>query len=167
MTTYTLVKNNPRNTVLTDPEGSILYKISTQVKYPNEVTTVTRANELDIIAVIHWNSIGMNTVTMDGKIRDLNDVFPRSGKSSISRLVTIGDRDEDKFKWHFTTKLYCTSVATGLNVATYHHALFADLRGKKSTIDIVPGAVQHSDILVVSWMVMEKESQDGYLLTMK
>ena len=58
-------------------------KISTQVNFPNETTTVTRANDLDVIGVIHWNSVGMNTVTMDGVTRDLNDVFPRSGRMSM------------------------------------------------------------------------------------
>ncbi|KDN41401.1 hypothetical protein RSAG8_07516, partial [Rhizoctonia solani AG-8 WAC10335] len=158
MTTYTLVKNDPSNTVLTDPEGNTIYKISTPFRFPNETTTITRADESDIVAIIHWNAVEKNAITMNGITRNINDVFPRTSKMGSSRLVMTGD--EETFKWKYTTKLYCMSETTGLNVATYYHILFADRRSKKSTIDIAPCAVRYSDILVVSWMIMEKEAQD-------
>ncbi|CAE6530602.1 unnamed protein product [Rhizoctonia solani] len=158
MTTYTLVKNDPSNTVLTDPEGRAVYKISTPFRFPSETTTITRADESDVVAVIHWNAIEKNTITMNGTTRKIGDVFPRTSRLGSSRLVIA--EDGEMFKWNYTTKLYCMSETTGLNVATYYHILFADRRAKKSTIDIVPSAVRYSDILVVSWMIMEKESED-------
>ncbi|CAE6391604.1 unnamed protein product [Rhizoctonia solani] len=160
MATYVLVKNDPRNTALTDLEGNTIYKISTRVSFPNETTTITRAGESELVAIIYWNATGKNTITMNDITRNITDVFPKSSKASISRLVTTGDGEA--FKWKYTTKLYCMSETTGLNVATYYHVLFADHRNKKSTIDIAPSAVRYSDLLVVSWMIMAKEGLDGY-----
>ncbi|CUA71350.1 hypothetical protein RSOLAG22IIIB_04563 [Rhizoctonia solani] len=159
MATFNLVKNDARNTTLTDSEGRIVYKISTRVSFPSETTTITRADESDIIAIIHWNATEKNTVTMNGITHKMGDMFPRSS-NGVSRRVIIGEGET--FKWNYTTKLYCMSEATGLNVATYYHVLFANHRSKKSTIDIAQSAAQHSDILVVSWMIMAKEGLDGY-----
>ncbi|CAE6509865.1 unnamed protein product [Rhizoctonia solani] len=153
MTTYTLTKDDPSNTVLTDPDGDIAYKISTSYKFPNETTTITRADESDIVAVVHWNAIGKNTITMNGITQNINDVFPHSSKTKSSRLVTT--EDGETLKWKYTVKLYCISQTTDLNVATFYREWF----GKKSTIDIAPSVVRHSDILVVSWMIMEKEPE--------
>ncbi|CAE6439422.1 unnamed protein product [Rhizoctonia solani] len=158
MATYTLTKNDPSNTVLTDLDGNIAYKISTPSKVSNETTTITRADDLDVVAVIHWKTIEKNEITMNGITRKINDVFPHSSKWRTSRLITTGDGEV--FKWKYTSKLYCMSQSTGLNVATYYHILFADRRSNKSTIYIIPNAVQHSDILVVSWMVMERELRE-------
>ncbi|KAF8761199.1 CoA-dependent acyltransferase, partial [Rhizoctonia solani] len=159
---YTLIKNDYRNTTLTDPDDNIMYKISTIFKFPNEITTITRGDDLDVVAVIHWNASENNTITMNGITRKVNDVFPKPSKWSTtapqsSRLVTT--EDGEVFKWKYTLKLYCMSENTGLNVATYYHVLFANLRSAKSTIDIAPSAVQHSDILMPHgwlWNTMRK-----------
>ncbi|CAE6439977.1 unnamed protein product [Rhizoctonia solani] len=158
MTTYTLLKNNPSNTVLTDPDGNVVYKISTPFKFPSETTTITRADDSDIVAIIYWNAVEKNAITINGITQKVNDVFPKTSKMGSSRLVMTGDGET--FKWNYTTKLYCMSEATGLNVATYYRIWFADRRTKKSTIDIAPCAVKYADILVVSWMIMERESEE-------
>ncbi|KAH7330668.1 hypothetical protein B0J17DRAFT_159945 [Rhizoctonia solani] len=80
MTTYTLSKTSPRNTILTDPDGNIAYKISTPFTLKNITTTITRADESDIVAVIHWNVLDKNEITMSGVTRRINDLFPKPNR---------------------------------------------------------------------------------------
>ncbi|KDN38440.1 hypothetical protein RSAG8_09534, partial [Rhizoctonia solani AG-8 WAC10335] len=158
MTTYTLSRTSPRNTVLTDLDGNIAYKISTPFALKNITTTVTRADESDIVAVIHWNVMDKNEITMNGTTQRINDVFPKTKKLGRSRVYTT--QYGEKFKWKNTIKLYCVSELTGLNIATYYRTFFGGLREKKSTLDIAPSALHLSDILVVTWAIMEREGED-------
>ncbi|KAJ1310753.1 hypothetical protein OPQ81_009275 [Rhizoctonia solani] len=158
MTTYTLSSNNPRNTVLTDPNGNVAYKISTPFTLKNVTTTITRADESDVVAVIHWNVLDKNEITMNGTTQRIIDVFPKTKTVGRTRVYTTADGE--KFKWKNTIKLYCVSESTGLNIATYYKTLFGSFREKKSTLDIAPSALHLSDILVVTWSIMEKEGED-------
>ncbi|CAE6430850.1 unnamed protein product [Rhizoctonia solani] len=152
MTTYTLSRTSPRNTVLTDLDGNIAYKISTPFTLKNITTTVTRADESDIVAVIHWNVMDKNEITMNGTTRRINDVFPKTKKLGRSRVYTT--QYGEKFKWKNTIKLYASKHAT------YYRTFFGGLREKKSTLDIAPSALHLSDILVVTWAIMEREGED-------
>ncbi|CAE6430235.1 hypothetical protein ACGC1H_001208 [Rhizoctonia solani] len=158
MTTYTLSKNNPRNTVLRGPDGNIAYKISTPFTLKNITTTITRAEESDVVAVIHWNVTDKNEITMNGITKRINDVFPKTKTLGRSRVYTTPDGE--KFKWKNLIKLYCVSEPSGLNIATYYKVFFGGLREKKSTLDIAPDALHLSDILVVTWAIMEREGED-------
>ncbi|CAE6486682.1 unnamed protein product [Rhizoctonia solani] len=158
MTTYTLSSNNPRCTVLTDPDGNIAYRISTPFTLKNITTTITRADESDIVAVIHWNLLDKNEITMNGMTQRVIDVFPRVKTMGRSRMYTASDGE--KFTWKNSMKLYCVSELTGINIATYYKTLLPGFKGKRSTLDISPGAWHLSDALVVTWSIMEKEAQD-------
>ncbi|CAE6442328.1 unnamed protein product [Rhizoctonia solani] len=157
MATYTLSSNDPRNTTFTNPDGSIVYKISTPNILKNVTTTITRGDE-SIVAVIHWNVLDKNEITMNGITQRVVDIFPRSKALTRSRVYTA--TDGEKFKWKNSTKLYCVSENTGLNIATYYKSLFAVFREKKSTLDIAPGTLHLSDILIVTWCIMEREGED-------
>ncbi|CAE6424586.1 hypothetical protein RSOLAG22IIIB_06798 [Rhizoctonia solani] len=158
MTTYTFSSNSPRNTVLTDREGNVAYKISTPFTLKNITTTITRADESNIIAVVHWNIKHKNEVTINGITQRINDVFPKTKALGRSRVYTTPNGE--RFKWKNVIKLYCVSEPTGLNIATYYKKLFGGLREKKSTLDIAPDALHLSDLLVVTWAIMEKEGED-------
>ncbi|CEL58366.1 hypothetical protein RSOLAG1IB_03112 [Rhizoctonia solani AG-1 IB] len=157
MATYTLSSNDPRNTIFTDLEGKVVYKISTPNLLLNITTTITRGDE-SVVAVIRWNVLDKNEITMNGITQRVIDIFPRSKALTRSRVYTTADGEI--FKWKNSTKLYCVSENTGLNLATYYKSLFAMFREKKSTLDIAPSAVHLSDILVVTWCIMEKEGED-------
>ncbi|CAE6432586.1 unnamed protein product [Rhizoctonia solani] len=158
MTTYTLSKTSPRNTVLTDPDGNIAYKVSTPFTLKNITTTITRADESDIVAIIHWNVLNKNEITMNGVTQRINDIFPKPNKLGRTRVYTTADGEQ--FKWMNFIKLYCVSEPSGLNIATYYRTLFAGLREKNSTLDIVQSALHLSDVLVVTWAIMEREGED-------
>ncbi|KAJ1310743.1 hypothetical protein OPQ81_009265 [Rhizoctonia solani] len=158
MTTYTLSRTSPRNTVLTAPDGNVAYKISTPFALKDANTTITRADESDVVAVIHWNALRKNELTMKGTTVRVDDVFPKTKRLNLgSRSRVYTTADGEKFEWKYTIRLYCISELTGLNIATYYRILFVGLRGKKSTLDIAPSALHLSDILVVTWAIMEGE----------
>ncbi|KAH7330679.1 hypothetical protein B0J17DRAFT_679145 [Rhizoctonia solani] len=158
MTTYTLSRNSPRNTVLTDPNGNIAYKISTPFALKNFTTTITRANGSDVVALLHWSVLDSDEITMNGVTRKINDIFPKPDSVGRTRVYTTAEGEQ--FKWKYSLKLYCISEPSGLDIATYYRTLFAGLRGKKSTLDIAPSALHLSDILVVTWAIMEKEGEE-------
>ncbi|CAE7161112.1 unnamed protein product [Rhizoctonia solani] len=155
---YTFSRNSPRNTVLTDLDGNIAYKISTPFTLKNHTTTITRGEESDIVAVIHWNVVEKNEITMNGITQRINDVFPKPNKIKRTRVYTAPSGE--KFRWKNTVKLYCVSEPSGLNIATFYRSFFGGVREKKSTLDIAPSALHLSDVLVVTWAIMEKEGED-------
>ncbi|KAG8731813.1 hypothetical protein FRC11_002164 [Ceratobasidium sp. 423] len=160
MTTYTLFSNNPRCTVLTDPDGNIAYRISTPFTLKNITTTITRGDGSDVVAIIHWNMLDKNeiTITMNGTTQRVIDVFPRVKTMGRSRMYTASEGE--KFIWKNGMKLYCVSELTGINIATYYKTLLPGFKGKRSTLDISPGALHLSDAVVVTWSIMEKEVQN-------
>ncbi|KAB5591470.1 hypothetical protein CTheo_5074 [Ceratobasidium theobromae] len=154
---YTLSKTSPLNTTLSDPGGAIAYEVSTPFKLGNSETIIKRGNQ--IVATIQWKIFHKDTITMDGRTTTINEVFPRSKKLSTSRVYTMPSGEQ--FKWKDTSKLYCVSVDTGLNLATYYRTLFHALRSKKSTLDILHGAdTRLTDALVVTWVIAEKKARE-------
>ncbi|KAB5591481.1 hypothetical protein CTheo_5085 [Ceratobasidium theobromae] len=153
-----MTTTSPRNTVLTEPDGTAVYKVSTPRKLGNRITTITRGDDSEVVAVIHWNLITKNTITMDGKTQTFDEVFPKPKKLSRSRVYTTAGGE--KFRWKNTIKLYCISESTGLSLATYYRVALGGIRSTKSTLDISPDAIHLKDILVVTWSIMETEGED-------
>ncbi|KAG8687524.1 hypothetical protein FRC11_007082 [Ceratobasidium sp. 423] len=155
MTTYTLSKTSPINTVLMDPDGSVVYEISTPFKLGDSETTIRRGDQ--VVATIQWKTFSKSTLTMGGKVAPINEVFPRS--KQLSTIYTMPNGE--KFKWKDTLKLYCVSVDTGLNLATYYRTSLYMVRSKKSTLDVLHGAdPEKTDALVVTWVIAEKKARD-------
>ncbi|CUA71374.1 hypothetical protein RSOLAG22IIIB_04589 [Rhizoctonia solani] len=147
MTTYTLSKTSPINTELTDPGGNVDYEISTPFRLGDSETMIKRGDQ--VIATIQWKTFQKSTLTMGGKSSTTNKVFPRSKQLSTSRVYTMPNGES--FKWKDTSKLYCVSVDTGLNLATYYRTSLHLVRSKKSTLDILHDAdVEKTDTLVIA-----------------
>jgi hypothetical protein len=87
----------------------------------NSVTTISREDESEIVATIHWNIVNKNTITMNGKTQNIDEVFPKSKALSryldspspshseyrnVSRSRVYTTADGEKFKWKNTIKLY-------------------------------------------------------------
>ncbi|CAE6432580.1 unnamed protein product [Rhizoctonia solani] len=158
MATYTFSRDSPRNTVLTDADGNIAYKISSPFAFKNFTTTITRANESDVVAVIHWSLLNKDKITMNGVTQNINDVFPRSKKLGTSRVYTTAAGEQ--FKWKYTTRLYCVSKPSDLNIATFYQSILSGIGGRRSTLDINQSALHLSDILVATWVIMQKEWEE-------
>ncbi|KAF8594641.1 hypothetical protein BDV93DRAFT_549157, partial [Ceratobasidium sp. AG-I] len=156
MTTYTLSKTSPSNTVLMDPEGNEIYKVSTPYRLGKLETTVSRQGET--IATIQWKLFARSTMTMGGTTRPLHEVFPRASKWTTSRIYTTSDGR--RLKWKDEAKLYCVNPDTGINLATYYYTAFWGFRKKKSTLDIASDVSDLSDIIVVTWVIAENRARD-------
>ncbi|CAE6506822.1 unnamed protein product [Rhizoctonia solani] len=157
MTTYTLSKTSPTRTNLLDPEGNIVYKISSPVTPANSDVTIRRGEE--IIAVIHWKWFERSTLTMYGRTTKIGEVFPRPDKWSNSRVFTMPD--DYQFKWKGLDRVYAINLETDLNIATYYQNPFYLVSKKKSTPDIADGAsTELADALVVTWAIFEKKARD-------
>ncbi|KAG9126336.1 hypothetical protein FRC07_003857 [Ceratobasidium sp. 392] len=155
-TTYTLSKTSPTNTTLTGPDGTVVWEVTTPFKLHDSVTTITRQGQTT--ATIQWKVFGKSTLTMNGQTNPFNVVMPRPKAMSTSRVYTTADGQ--KFKWKDSKKLYCVSEDTGLNLATYYRNSLYLLSSKKSTLDISSTGAPFADILVVTWVIMEKKARD-------
>ncbi|KAH7330635.1 hypothetical protein B0J17DRAFT_678911 [Rhizoctonia solani] len=157
MTTYTLSKTSPINTVLTDPSENVAYEISTPLKLGDSETTIKRGDQ--IVATIQWKTFHKSTLTMSGKMATIDEVFPRSKQLSTSRIYTMPNGE--RLKWKDTSKLYCVSVDSGLNLATYYRTSLYMIRSRKSTLDILHNAdPEKTDTLVVTWVIAEKKARN-------
>ncbi|CAE6409273.1 unnamed protein product [Rhizoctonia solani] len=156
MTTYILSRTSPTNTTLSSPEGLAVYEISTPDILGPSQTTIKRGG--NVIATIQWNLVKGSTITMSGKTNPIDEVFPRSGTLSMSRIWTTSSGEQ--FKWKDSAKLYCVSVESGLNLATYDRTYFSLFRDKKSTLDISSNAAHLVDDLVVTWVIAEKKARN-------
>ncbi|CAE6410916.1 unnamed protein product [Rhizoctonia solani] len=174
MTTYILSRTSPKNTVLTNPEGQVVYEISSTYHLGGSETTIKRGSQL--LATIHWKAFLRSTITWNGQTTKINEIFPRSRMLSVyglsssyeipkvinalcrSRIYTTPGGE--KFKWKDKARLYCVSVDTGLNLATYERVHFRYFRDKKSTLDITSAGAHLADALVVTWAIAEKKARD-------
>ncbi|KAG8708876.1 hypothetical protein FRC08_018660 [Ceratobasidium sp. 394] len=156
MTTYTLSKTSPTNTVLTDPEGTVVYEIKTPFKVGETETTITRQGRT--VAVIQWKVLARSTLAMGGETKFIKEVFPKPKAFSSSRIYTTADGQQ--LKWKSSRKLYCVVPDTGLNIATYYRNGFYLFSSEKSTLDIAPAGLPLADILVVTWVIAEKKARD-------
>ncbi|KDN39676.1 hypothetical protein RSAG8_08704, partial [Rhizoctonia solani AG-8 WAC10335] len=145
MTTYTLSETSPKRCDLTDPEGNIVYKITSPVTPGNSDVTIMRGDEL--IAIIHWKWFERSTLTMNDKTTKINEVFPRPKKMSISRVYTMPDGYQ--FEWKGLDMIYAVNVETDLNVATYYQNKTYLVNDRKSMLDVAAGAsTELTDALV-------------------
>ncbi|CAE7182659.1 unnamed protein product [Rhizoctonia solani] len=156
MTTYVLSRTSPKNTTLSDPGGTVVYEISTKYHLGGSETTIKRGDQL--LAIIHWKLFLRSTITWNGQTTKIGEIFPRSRTFSVSRIYTMPSGE--KFKWKDKARLYCVSVDTGLNLATYDRVHFRYIRDKKSTLDITSAGSQFTDALVVTWAIAEKKARD-------
>ncbi|CAE6493543.1 unnamed protein product [Rhizoctonia solani] len=156
MTTYTLSRTSPKNTTLTDPGGAVAYEISSTYHLGSSDTTIKKGDQT--LAIVHWKPFQRSTITWNGRTTTIKEIFPRSTALSTSRVYTIPSGE--KFKWKNSSKLYCVSVDTGLNLATYDRTLFYLVRSKKSTLDITSSGAHFTDDLVVTWAIAEKKARD-------
>ncbi|CAE6528005.1 unnamed protein product [Rhizoctonia solani] len=156
MTTYILSRTSPTNTTLTNPDGVVVYEISTPDILGPSQTTIKR--EDSVIATIQWNLVKGSTITINGKTSAIDEVFPRSGALSVTRVWTTSNGEQ--FKWKDSMKLYCVSAESGLNLATYDRTYFSLFRDKKSTLDISANGIQLIDDLVVTWVIAEKKARN-------
>ncbi|KAJ1307832.1 hypothetical protein OPQ81_001914 [Rhizoctonia solani] len=156
MTTYILSRTSPTNTTLTSPDGVVTYEISTPDILGPSQTTIKRGDS--VIATIQWNLVKGSTITINGRTSPIDEVFPRSGTLSMSRIWTTSNGEQ--FKWKDSAKLYCVSVGSGLNLATYDRTYFSLFRDKKSTLDISADAMHLTDDLVVTWVIAEKKARN-------
>ncbi|CAE6505781.1 unnamed protein product [Rhizoctonia solani] len=156
MTTYILSRTSPTNTTLANPEGVVIYEISTPDILGPSQTTIKRGDT--VIATIQWNLVKGSTISINNKTSPIDEVFPRSGTLSMSRVWTTANGEQ--LKWKDSAKLYCVSVETGLNLATYDRTYFSLFRDKKSTLDISADAAHLIDDLVVTWVITEKKARN-------
>ena len=98
-------------------------------------------------------------MTIDGKVQTIKEAFPRSQRLSTSRIWTMPNGV--KFKWKDSSKLYCVSVDTDLNMATYYRTTFYVFSSKPSTLDIAAGAdTELTDALVLTWAIAENKARE-------
>ncbi|KAG9089864.1 hypothetical protein FRC07_012240, partial [Ceratobasidium sp. 392] len=95
---------------------------------------------------------------MNDQTTPLDVMLSKPSLMSTSRVYT--NIDGQKLRWKDGNKLYCISEDTGLNLATYYENPFCLLSGKKSTLDISSSGAPFADVLVVTWVVMEKKVRE-------
>ncbi|KAH7330608.1 hypothetical protein B0J17DRAFT_157878 [Rhizoctonia solani] len=134
-----------------------LYKLSSPVTMGNSDVTIVHGEE--VIAIIHWKWFKRSTLTMNGIMAKINEVFPQPKKMSPSRVYTMSDGYQ--FKWKGVNMVYAVNLETGLNVATYYRNGMYLTNTKKSMLDIAAGAsTELTDALVVTWAMYEKKARD-------
>ncbi|CAE6440026.1 unnamed protein product [Rhizoctonia solani] len=156
MSTLTLSRSSPTNTTLTDSYGTVFYEVSTPLSLCDEITTIKRNGQ--VLAIIKWRVFEGSQLTMGGMTAPLSDVFPKSGILSNSRVFTTASGE--RLKWKCDSKRECVSADSGLPLATFKSRLFGSIGGKKSTLEISPNATHLLDILVVTWVIIEKKRED-------
>ncbi|CAE6452730.1 unnamed protein product [Rhizoctonia solani] len=151
-----MTTTSPTNTTLSSHEGTVVYEVSTPDILGPSQTTIKRGES--VIATIQWNLVKGSTITINGKSSTIDEVFPRSGALSTSRIWTTSNGEQ--FKWKDSAKLYCVSMESGLNLATYDRTYFSLFRDKKSTLDISANASHLTDDLIVTWVIAEKKARN-------
>ncbi|CUA68541.1 hypothetical protein RSOLAG22IIIB_03579 [Rhizoctonia solani] len=150
---YTWVVNVHQGTSVTlrlqDSQGVFAYSGPSQ-------TTIKRGET--VIATIQWNLVKGSNISMNDKTSAIDEVFPRSGALSMSRVWTTTTGEQ--LKWKDSVKLYCFSVETGLNLATYDRTYFSLFRDKKSTLDISADGTHLTDDLIITWVIAEKKARN-------
>ncbi|CAE6346426.1 unnamed protein product [Rhizoctonia solani] len=155
MTTLTISKSSdPMNTMLTDLSGHLTYEAKTPFSFTKDITTITRNGQA--IASIKWG-LFENKLTMGGITASLNDVFPKAGILSSSRVFTTANGEG--LKWKSKSEIYCVSTYNDLTLAKYNQKTLSGMfTGKKATLDISPNAMHLIDILVVTWVIVAKKA---------
>ncbi|CAE6417700.1 unnamed protein product [Rhizoctonia solani] len=155
MTTYTLSRASPTNTILSDSQGAAAYVISTPFRLGGTQTTITQGNQ--VIATIQWNVFKKDTVTMNDRTSTVKEAFPRIKLLSPARTYTT--LSGERFKWKGTNKLSCVSVETRGTLAIYERAIFSRVRKKPHVLNISPNADYLVEVLIVTWVIAEKKAR--------
>ncbi|KAJ1302201.1 hypothetical protein OPQ81_001026 [Rhizoctonia solani] len=103
----TLSRTSPRNTVLTDPGGNVAYKISTSFALKDAITTITRAGESDVVAVIYWHVLRKNELTMNRSTVRVEDVFPKTKTLNLGSIQLDQTSSPNSRRKEFNTR-YCS-----------------------------------------------------------
>ncbi|CAE6448653.1 unnamed protein product [Rhizoctonia solani] len=122
----------------------VVYEISSKYHLGRSETTIKRGDQL--LATIHWQVFSTSTITWNGQTTKIKEIFPRSRMLSVSRIYTTPGGE--KIKWKDKARLYCVSVDTGLNLATYERVHFRYFRDEKSILDITSAGSHLADELV-------------------
>ncbi|CAE6391267.1 unnamed protein product [Rhizoctonia solani] len=113
----------------------------------------------ELVAIIHWKWFERDKLTMNGKTSTISEAFPRPRKISNSRVYTMPDGSQ--FKWKGLDVVFAIDVQTRLNVAMYNRNAMYLISDKKSTLEIVAGAsTELIDAVVVTWAIFEKKARD-------
>ncbi|KAH7341462.1 hypothetical protein B0J17DRAFT_646634 [Rhizoctonia solani] len=155
MTTYTLSRASPTNTILNDPQGAAAYVISTPFRLGGTKTTITQGDR--VIATIQWNVFKKDTVTIGDITSTVKESFPRIKLLSTARTYTT--LSGERFKWKGTNKLRCVSVETRGTLAIYERAIFSRVRKKPHVLNISPDADYLVEFLIVTWVIAEKKAR--------
>ncbi|KAH7337497.1 hypothetical protein B0J17DRAFT_663217 [Rhizoctonia solani] len=172
MTTYTLSRTSPKNTTLTDPGGTVAYEVREHSRYTNALTDIVQISSKyhlggsettirrgdHVLVTIHWKLFQRSTITWNDQTTKIKEIFPRARRLATSRIYTTPSGEQ--IKWKDKMKLYCVSVDTGLNLATYDRIHFRYFRDKKSVLDIASAGTHLTDALVVTWAIAEKKARD-------
>jgi hypothetical protein len=155
-----LSKDEPRNTILTLPDGRPLYQIETPSKFiGTEVTRIKNAAQnYSDTGMIEWHSFHTTVIYVGQRL-----IEPHKGGTFGSSKV-FQAMDGQMYKWK--TKAGCPELVTDDNVesvlAVYHkshHGLFSESR--LATLDITPQGMHILDDIVTTFVWFEHKRRES------
>ncbi|KAF8494502.1 hypothetical protein JB92DRAFT_3099999 [Gautieria morchelliformis] len=161
------LQNEPLNTVIVDSStGQALYEVDTPWRAGTRTTTVRRPKpgvapgQGQIIAEIHWRTLGSSTITLYGTTMRIKDWLKKTGVLSSSR--TLVAPDGKSYVWsRGSGKFTLTDVGTDTQAAQSHRSKSGWFGGssRKMNIDISTQAINFQDIVVISFIIMEQKDR--------
>lgn len=177
-----LIPNDPVNTTLITSDGYLRYWVRTSRPLSSLRTcssiiqrpSVHDNNEVEILGEVTWGGFGRHSVVHSDLFKGRADaaggkavrVKDLPGPLSSSRCF-IGN-DEEEYVWKFckSTGFQLLHVRTGSVKAIYEHSPSHVARGTfkgqfKTCLRIHPSCKLDTDILVMTFVIMEKKRRDS------
>ncbi|OBZ75166.1 hypothetical protein A0H81_04955 [Grifola frondosa] len=171
-------RNFVANTVLSDSDGQLCYRICTPFKWSNKTTVIYRicrgdnvasktdngdgsdepygsVNVEEELAKIHWHVLDSSKLEYGGQIVDISKFMPRNG--ALGRTRTFKGPDDCSYIWHLGR--FKRSLADeSKQVARLRRANF--FTGRKAVLEVFPAGMHMLDLIVTTFVFVEKIRED-------
>ncbi|EKM56111.1 uncharacterized protein PHACADRAFT_184816 [Phanerochaete carnosa HHB-10118-sp] len=159
--------SDPLKTELSTPDGRVLYSVSTPFKLSNCTTKILKytpndgvpepSGSMQEVARINWHSIHPTRIIYNGQIMEVDKFLPRAGRFTDSR--TFVGPDGRTYKWELSRAWHLdVDGEQPTTVVKYHYDNI--FTRKKARLEVDASALDILDLIVVTWIYMEKTLRD-------
>ncbi|KAF9025161.1 hypothetical protein BDZ89DRAFT_1183815 [Hymenopellis radicata] len=167
-----LVPNNPLQTSLLSPNGSVLYKITTSKVHGRSVSRLTRAER--VVAEIQWRNWDTTTTVRSPQLPGLGGIgtcasefLYRHGRGVLSSSSTryFIAQDGREYRWKIDRHSGCILTPSGSSEQLGYYTCAPTAAGlfageRKARIRIQPGCGVDYDLVVLTFIIMETKRRE-------